>query len=72
MWSGAEIDCAGRVPQARESLDAAVKADARNILALKLRARIEIFGNGVGARADINAGLLLDPTDSDLLAMRAM
>jgi tetratricopeptide (TPR) repeat protein len=57
-----------RMPQARENLDAAVKADPRNISALKLRARVD--GNQ-DAEADVNAGLLLDPNDSDLLAMRA-
>src|SRR5712672_2387390 len=35
----------GRFPQARESLDAAVSADSRNVSALKLRARMAIPGN---------------------------
>jgi tetratricopeptide (TPR) repeat protein len=61
----------GRVEQARESLDAAVRADSRNVTALKLRARIAIPGNGE-AEHYVNAGLLLDPNDSDLLALRAM
>jgi tetratricopeptide (TPR) repeat protein len=62
----------GRIPQAHESLNAAVSADPRNLMALKLRARIAIPGNGDGSEADVNAGLLLDPSDADLLAMRAM
>src|SRR5712671_166468 len=59
----------GRVPQARAALDEAVRADARNITALKLRARIPDRGND--AEADVNAGLAIDPLDADLMAMRA-
>jgi tetratricopeptide (TPR) repeat protein len=74
--SGAHVDRAlklialARLPQARESLDAAVKADPSNVSALKLRARV-VMSAGADAGADVNAGLLLDPNDSDLLAMRA-
>ena len=59
-----------RMQQARESLDAAIRADDRNVAAYKLRARINIPGNG-SAENDITAGLALDPNDSDLVAMRA-
>ena len=59
----------GRVPQARAALDEAVRADARNITALKLRARIP--DRGKDAEADVNAGLAIDPSDADFLAMRA-
>jgi tetratricopeptide (TPR) repeat protein len=62
----------GRIPQARQSLDAAVKLDPRNLAAFKLRARSQIPGNATAAEADVNAGLALDPSDSDLLAMRAL
>jgi len=62
----------GRMPQARESVDAAVKLDPRNVSALKLRARFELPGDGATAEADVNAGLAIDPNDSDLLAMRAL
>jgi tetratricopeptide (TPR) repeat protein len=61
-----------RMEQARQAVDAAIAADPNNVQARKLRARMNIPGNGDVALADINAGLLLAPTDSDLLATRAM
>ena len=61
----------GRGLQARAALDEAVRADARNITALKLRARTALPGNGNDHEADVNAGLVIDPLDADLMAMRA-
>lgn len=66
-----ELLALGRFPQAREAVDAAIKLDPRNVSAFKLRARFEIPGDTRVAEANVNAGLALDPSDSDLLAMRA-
>lgn len=60
-----------RMDQAKKSLDAAIAADPRNAKAYKLRARMAIPGSPASAEADVNAGLLLAPSDSDLLATRA-
>jgi len=60
-----------RMEQARRAVDAAIASDPNNVLALKLRARMNIPGDGGAALADINAALILAPTDSDLLATRA-
>jgi tetratricopeptide (TPR) repeat protein len=61
----------GRVPQARDAVDAAIKLDPSNVAAFKLRARFEMPGDRTIAEANVNAGLALSPSDSDLLAMRA-
>ncbi len=60
-----------RMDQAKKSLDAAIAANPRNAEAYKLRARMAIPGSPASAEADVNAGLLLAPSDSDLLATRA-
>jgi tetratricopeptide (TPR) repeat protein len=60
-----------RMDQAKSALDAAIAADPRNVAAYKLRARLAIPGSTAAAEQDVNAGLLLAPNDSDLLAMRA-
>jgi tetratricopeptide (TPR) repeat protein len=61
-----------RMAEARKSVDAAIGADPRNVAAYKLRARLAIPDSFVSAEADVNAGLLLAPADSDLLATRAL
>jgi tetratricopeptide (TPR) repeat protein len=71
MARARELLSLGRVPQARDAADAAIKLDPRNVSAFKLRARFEMPGNAAIAEANVNAGLALAPSDSDLLAMRA-
>jgi tetratricopeptide (TPR) repeat protein len=61
-----------RMDQAKSALDAAIAADASNVAAYKLRARLAIPASLGSAEADVNAGLLLVPNDSDLLATRAL
>jgi tetratricopeptide (TPR) repeat protein len=61
-----------RMDQAKSALDAAIAADASNVTAYKLRARLAIPASLGSAEADVNAGLLLVPDDSDLLATRAL
>jgi tetratricopeptide (TPR) repeat protein len=61
-----------RLVQAKQALDAAIALDPRNIAAYKLRARMAIPGSLASAEVDVNAGLLLAPSDSDLLATRAL
>jgi tetratricopeptide (TPR) repeat protein len=61
-----------RMDEAKKSLDAAIVADQRNVAAYKLRARLQIPDALDRAEADVNAGLLLEPSDSDLLATRAL
>lgn len=59
-----------RMEQARSDVEAALALDPRNVDALKLRARMTMDGPDIAIR-DINAGLMISPTDSDLLATRA-
>jgi tetratricopeptide (TPR) repeat protein len=61
-----------RMDQAKSALDAAIAADPNNVAAYKLRARWAIPASLAAAEADVNAGLLLAPNDSDLLATRAL
>jgi tetratricopeptide (TPR) repeat protein len=61
-----------RMDQAKSALDAAIAADPNNVAAYKLRARLAIPASLGSAEADVNAGLLLAPNDSDLLATRAL
>ncbi len=60
-----------RMEQARSAIEQAVTTDPRNAAALLLRARFALPGNLTAAEADLNAGLLLSPADSNLLATRA-
>jgi tetratricopeptide (TPR) repeat protein len=60
-----------RMEQAGDALDAAIAADPKNVAAYKLRARMAIPASLGSAEVDVNAGLLLTPDDSDLLATRA-
>ena len=61
-----------RMDQAKRALDAAIAADPGNVAAYKLRARLAFPASLGSAEADVNAGLLLSPNDSDLLATRAL
>jgi tetratricopeptide (TPR) repeat protein len=73
MTRARELLSLGRVPQSRDAVDAAIKLDPRNVAAFKLRARFEMPGGSATiAEANVNAGLALAPSDSDLLAMRAL
>ena len=60
-----------RMDQAGEAINAAIAADPNNVAAYTLRARLAIPTSLGSAEADVNAGLLLAPHDSDLLATRA-
>jgi tetratricopeptide (TPR) repeat protein len=61
-----------RMDQAKSALDAAIATDPNNVTAYKLRARLAIPTSLGSAEVDVNAGLLLAPNDSDLLATRAL
>lgn len=61
-----------RTDQAKSALGAAIAADPNNVAAYKLRARLAIPTSLGSAEADVSAGLLLAPNDSDLLATRAL
>jgi Flp pilus assembly protein TadD len=57
--------------EARKAVNQALKADPTNTAALLLRARLAIDGPGDSAAADVNLGLMLAPSDPNLLATRA-
>jgi tetratricopeptide (TPR) repeat protein len=60
-----------QMDEAKESVEEALKADPRNLAALKLRARLSLTMGASSAAAEINDALFLAPKDSDLLATRA-
>src|SRR5262249_60022067 len=60
-----------RMEQAKRAANEAVAADPKNAAAWLLRARLALPEDPAAAEADVNAGLLLAPGDSNLLATRA-
>jgi tetratricopeptide (TPR) repeat protein len=60
-----------RMEQARSAIDQAVAANPSNAAALLMRARFALGNDLAAAEPDLNAGLLLSPRNSNLLATRA-